>query len=230
MTQPPEILFTQEEMHSDVPCLLPDTRNQTDGLVLLRAVQPQSAAAAFFDPQYRGVLDKLSYGNEGVQRGQGRARLPQMTEADIRAFVLELDRVLQKSGHLFLWVDKFHLCEGIPPWLYGTEFETVDMIVWDKQRIGMGYRTRRSAEYLVVLQKRPKRARGVWTDHTIPDVWQERALKVHPHAKPIELQKRLILTVTQPGDWVIDPAAGSYSVLAACEATNRRFLGGDLLG
>ncbi len=224
------ILMPNDELTRDIPPILPDARNCVDGLTLLSALREESAAAAFFDPQYRGVLDKLCYGNEGVQRGQGRARLPQMAEGDICAFLLGLDRALQKSGHLFLWVDKFHLCEGVPPWLTGTQLEIVDMIVWDKQRIGMGYRTRRSSEYLVVLQKRPKKARHAWNDHTIPDVWAERAQKVHPHAKPVELQRRLILAVTEPGDWVIDPAAGSYSVLAACEAAGRRFLGGDLLG
>lgn len=231
MNQPHESIFLpQSLLPPNIPPLLPDARNRIDGLTLLSAIRQESAAAAFFDPQYRGVLDKLSYGNEGVQRGQGRAGLPQMAEDDIRAFLAELDRTLQKSGHLFLWVDKFHLCEGIPPWLKDTRLEIVDMIVWNKERIGMGYRTRRTVEYLVVLQKRPKRARGVWTDHALPDVWAERVPKVHPHAKPIELQKRLILAVTQPGDWVIDPAAGSFSVLAACEAAGRRFLGGDLLG
>ncbi len=224
------ILLPDDVLPGNTPPLLPDARNRVDGLMLLSAIREESAAAVFFDPQYRGVLDKLCYGNEGVQRGQGRARLPQMTEEDIRAFLKELDRVLQKSGHLFLWVDKFHLCEGVPPWLTGTQLEIVDMIVWNKERIGMGYRSRRTAEYLVVLQKRPKKARHVWNDHTIPDVWAERAPKIHPHAKPVELQRRLILAVTEPEDWVIDPAAGSFSVLAACEAAGRRFLGGDLLG
>lgn len=209
--------------------ILPCARNCVDGLVLLGAIREESIAAAFFDPQYRGVLDKLSYGNEGVTRGMRRCQLPQMKESVIRSFLLEFDRVLQKSGHLFLWVDKFHLCEGIPPWMAGTSLETVDMIVWDKGRIGMGYRTRRRAEYLIVLQKRPKRAKGVWRDHTLPDVWHEAASKRHPHAKPIGLQMRLIQAVTEEDDWVLDPSAGSYSVLAACNRTGRNFIGGDLL-
>lgn len=207
----------------------PDAPNQMDGIALMRALDDECISLAFFDPQYRGVLDKLKYGNEGVKRGQGRSALPQMDENTICAFLQEIDRVLKKSGHLMLWVDKFHLCEGIRPWVDGTRLETVDMIVWNKQRIGMGYRTRRTAEYLVVFQKRPKCARGVWVDHTIADVWAERAGKEHPHQKPGGLQEKLIRAVTNEGDWVLDPAAGSYSVLQACRATNRRFVGGDLI-
>ncbi len=209
--------------------ILPCERNCVDGLFLLGAVRDESITAAFFDPQYRGVLDKLSYGNEGVTRGMRRSQLPQMKEPVIHAFLLEFDRVLKKSGHLFLWVDKYHLCEGIPAWTTDTSLEIVDMIVWNKGRIGMGYRTRRTAEYLVVLQKRPKRAKGIWRDHTLPDVWDESASRRHPHAKPIGLQTRLIQAVTEESDWVLDPTAGSYSVLAACNAAGRKFIGGDLL-
>lgn len=42
--------------------------NQTqkmDGLVLLSKIKDETIKLAFFDPQYRGVLDKLNYGNEG---------------------------------------------------------------------------------------------------------------------------------------------------------------------
>lgn len=209
--------------------LLPNARNAADGLVLMRQILDNSIAAAFFDPQYRGILDKLSYGNEGVQRGKRRALLRQMDEQEISLFIREINRVLQPSGHLFLWLDKFHLCEGALPWCADTALELVDMLVWDKVRIGMGYRTRHKAEYLVILQKRPKRAKGIWQDHTIPDIWQERAnTATHTHAKPVELQRRLLLAVTKPGDWVLDPAAGSYSALQACQMAQRGFIGGDI--
>jgi site-specific DNA-methyltransferase (adenine-specific) len=202
--------------------------NKADGLVLMSALSNESIKTAFFDPQYRGILDKMKYGNEGA-RQKGRAALPQMDEETIRAFIQEINRVLMPHGHLFLWVDKYHLCQGIWPWLAGTDLEIVDLIVWDKGKIGMGYRTRRKSEYLLVLQKRPIRAKNCWTSHSIPDVWLEKITKTHPHSKPIELQKVLILATTKEGDWVLDPAAGSFSVLTACEGTGRNFIGGDIL-
>lgn len=62
-----------------------------------------------------------------------------MGEETVREFVSEIARVLAPSGHLFLWVDKFHLCEGVAGWLPGG-LKIVDMVVWDKARLGMGYR------------------------------------------------------------------------------------------
>lgn len=95
----------------------------------------------------------------------------------------------------------------------------------------MGYRTRRRAEYCIVLQKNPQRAKGVWKSHDIPDVVLERSSQApHPHAKPVGLQGRLIDAVSNEGDFVVDPAAGSFSVLDAAGKTGRRFLGCDING
>lgn len=210
--------------------LLFNTRQQMDGLDLLGALPEEAIPAAFFDPQYRGVLDYLSYGNEGVSRGGARSSLVQMTDI-IPDFISEMARVLLPSGHLFLWIDKYHLMAGFREWLDGEPLEVVDMVTWSKDRMGMGYRTRRFAEYLVVLQKRPTRAKGVWKVHDIPDIWVERVPRskgVHP--KPVGLQSALIKAVTNEGDIVVDPAAGSFSVMDACLDSGRLFLGCDLNG
>lgn len=205
-----------------------DYKNKTDGLLLLADIKDSSIPTAFFDPQYRGVLDKLNYGNEGQGRGKSRCELTQMGEETIMAFIQEICRVLRPSGHLFLWVDKFHLCQGVQPWLEGTELEIVDMITWDKAKFGMGYRSRRQSEYLLVLQKRPTKVKGCWFIHNIPDVWQEKVEKTHAHSKPVDLQKHLIVATTTEGDFVLDPASGGYSVFNACKDIDRHFIGGDI--
>ena len=208
---------------------LADQRLKLDGRELLRQFPDESVPLVIFDPQYRGVLDKLDYGNEGA-RQRGRAVLTQMPEETIKEFLRDITRVLKPSGHLMLWMDKFHLVEGIRPWLHGLPLATVDLITWDKGRIGMGYRTRRKSEYLLILQKLPTRAKGCWTVHDIPDSWLEKVQRTHPHAKPEQLQAALINAVTLPGDVVVDPAAGGFSVLRAANSVNRRFLGCNLEG
>lgn len=54
--------------------------------------------------------------------------------------------------------------------------------------------------------------------------------KNHTHAKPVELQKRLIKAVTNKGDIVVDPSAGGYSVLKSALEMERHFVGCDILG
>lgn len=206
---------------------LSNKKLEMDGLKLLSHLKDKEIKLCFFDPQYRGVLDKMNYGNEG-ERQSGRASLEQMSEETIISFIKEIDRVLVPSGHLMLWVDKFHLCEGVKPWIDGTTLNLVDMITWDKGKIGMGYRTRRKCEYLVIFQKSPLRAKGCWKVHDIPDSWLEKVKKVHPHSKPIQLQTALINGTTDEEDYVLDPASGGFSVFEACKLINRNFVGCDL--
>ena len=212
------------QSHIEDDCSL---KVKDDGLHFMSNISSETIPCAFFDPQYRGVMEKLNYGNEGARQVE-RAGLPQMSNEVITQFIQELNRVLTPSGHLFLWVDKFHLVEGVSPWLEGTSLNLVDLITWDKKTFGMGYRTRRTSEYLIVIQKTPKRAKGVWTNHSIRDVWSESA-RGHTHAKPEGLQETLIACVTEPGDCVLDPAAGGYSVMRSAIRCGRLFTGCDLL-
>lgn len=205
-------------------------KNKANGLDVLKSLKNESVKVVFFDPQYRGILDKMKYGNEGKNRGKERASLTQMSEETIKDFLIDIERVLKPDGYLFLWVDKFHLVEGVKPWFDELKsLECVDMITWNKQKIGMGYRTRRKSEYLVIIQKEPRHAKTTWKIHNIPDVWDEKITdKNHTHAKPIELQKTLIQATTEKGDLIGDFCAGGYSVLNACKLADRDFIGCDI--
>lgn len=206
-------------------------RNVIDGNELMHMMPKNSIKTCFFDPQYRSVLKKMAYGNEGVSRGASRCDLPQMSDDVIIKFIKEIERVLLPSGHLFLWIDKFILCEGtVKEWIISTDLQIVDLITWDKQKMNMGYRSRRCSEYLMVLQKLPKRAKDCWTLHNIRDVWGEKIVdKIHTHQKPRGLIEQLILATTQENDIVLDPCAGSYTVLDLCQKLNRNFIGADLI-
>src|SRR6516225_12504585 len=108
-----------------------------DALVLLRYLPDCCTPLVFFDPQHRGPLDKLAYGNEGA-RQKGRARLPTMPSDYIDACCREAARVLQPSGYLLQWVDTFKLCEAYHLRIADV-LKCVDLIAWDSQRIGNGY-------------------------------------------------------------------------------------------
>lgn len=201
-----------------------------DGLLLLQKLYDTSIPLVIFDPQYRGLFDQLKYGNEG-KKLKGRFQLPQMPDTVIASFLKEIDRILTPSGHVMMWVDKFMLINSIQSLVAGTSLKVVDFITWNKGRIGLGYRTRKKSEYLVIIQKPPVRIKGIWNVHNIPDVWDEKIInKNHAHSKPIELQKRLIEAVTKMGETVVDPTSGGYSTLTAANEVGRNFLGCDLLG
>lgn len=219
-----------ENNNTDFKSLI-NLRNKIDGLDLLKTIPENAVKIAFFDPQYRGVLDKLNYGNEGIKQGK-RVELNQMPDEVIENFITEINRTLTNTGYLFLWIDKFHLVQGVNEWIKNTDLKTVDLITWHKKTFGLGYRSRRVSEYLLVLQKPPIKAKVSWVKHDIPDVWIEKIEKGidHPHSKPLGLQTALIEATTKEGDLVLDPASGSFSVFKCCQNLGRNFIGGDLRG
>lgn len=215
-----------------LPKVKPDAPNKIDGLDLLASLDPACAKLVFFDPQYRGILDKQRYGN--ASRQSARVKLPQMDDALIAKFVTAILRTMKPGAHLCLWVDKFTVASGrhLLWWdRHVGALHLVDKFVWNKIVPAMGRRGRCYYEEALIFQKEPKRAKDVWKDRGMMDCWPESADRsLHVHAKPAQFIYRLIRCVTTTGDLIVDPCAGGYGVLAACQASGRRFVGGDLLG
>lgn len=68
----------------------------------------------------------------------------------------------------------------------------------------------------------------VWTD--IPNVKSNHVEKTeHPCQFPVGLAKRLILSLTNPGDLVVDPFSGVGTTAVAAVLTGRRAAGSDLV-
>jgi site-specific DNA-methyltransferase (adenine-specific) len=204
--------------------------NTMEGRQLLRTLAPASVHLIVFDPQYRGVLDHLSYGNEGARQSRRHA-LPAMDDQVICEFIAEIERVLKPSHHCLLWVDKYALGTGRHLGWLRPPLRVVDLIAWDTGKFGMGVRARGRMQFLLVIQKEPIRAKGCWHSNRIPDGWLEFAdYSMHPHAKPLTLLQALIKALTKKrGELVVDPAAGSYATLLAAAACGREFLGCDLV-
>jgi site-specific DNA-methyltransferase (adenine-specific) len=153
-----------------------------DALALLRSLPDCCTPLVHSDPQYRSNLDRLAYGNEGA-RQSARCRLPQMSDEYIDAVCHEAPRVLRPRGYFGLWADTFRVLEGFHLPLADV-FECVDLIAWDNQRPGNGYRARRRGSYLIILQKPPKRAKGTWRRKpSIPDRWIERIDRPRSHLR-----------------------------------------------
>ena len=72
----------------DFKKIKPNMKNKIDGFSLMDCISNLQIKTAFFDPQYRGVLDKLKYGNEGASRGKARHELVQMSEKTIIEFIV----------------------------------------------------------------------------------------------------------------------------------------------
>lgn len=210
------------------------TALQMDGLNLLAALEPGSVQTVFFDPQYTFDYPDGDYRAKGCleksDRNQKRRSLPQMSDEVIADFCHRIFTVLQPQGHLFFWCNMMKLTNATASTqVVDAGFMGVDMLTWDKVKMGMGYRFRKCCEYCLAFQKPPIRARDCWHDNALRDIWRERIkARDHPHRKPVALLERLILATTKENDLVVDPAAGSFATLEACIATKRNFIGCDI--
>ena len=91
---------------------------------------------------------------------------------------------------------------------------------------------------MLILQRPPTKAKATWFDHGIRDHWLEEFDREHwpekvdneiyPHVKPLGLISRLISAITERGDLVVDPAAGSFVVMRATHELGRDFIGCEI--
>lgn len=154
----------------------------------------------------------------------------------LRAFVRESKRVLRPGGYLFLWVEKRHILNREWHTWLPRGLAAVDVIVWDTlvgdpgAPDGRAWATSHAA-YLIVTQRPPRNPDPGWKQQAIPDVWREERIQHQPFVPtPPGLLARLIEASTNDGDLVIDPAAGTFTVLDVCKERGRVFLGCDLNG
>jgi site-specific DNA-methyltransferase (adenine-specific) len=180
---------------------------RSDAFEVLQSLPSDCTPLAFFDPQHRDTLDRLADSNEGA-RQKGRAQRPAMSSDYIDACGREMARILRPGGYLQVWAETFQLCEA-DHLRIADVLKCVDLIAWDNHRPSNGYRSRPRGDYLLILQKPPLRAKATWRDHGILSRWSE-------------MVKR------DPGDLIIDPAAGSFVVLRAALALGREFIGCDI--
>jgi DNA modification methylase len=97
-------------------------------------------------------------------------------------------------------------------------------IIWSKDRFTLG-RSDYQKQYEVMLYGWKRGGSHFWAGaRNQGDVWQVQKPRVndlHPTMNPIELIERAIVNSSRPGDIVLEPFAGSGSVLIACQKTGR---------
>ncbi|TQV72942.1 site-specific DNA-methyltransferase [Aliikangiella marina] len=136
----------------------------------------------------------------------------------------EVFRVLKPNTHFYLFCDQETMFEAKP---IGEKigFKFWKPIVWDKEKIGMGYHYRARYEFILFFEKGKRKL----NDLSIPDVLSiPRIWKGYPTEKPAALSKILVEQSTQENEIVIDPFFGSGSVGEASLSASRQFLGSDI--
>ena len=137
---------------------------------------------------------------------------------------VECYRVLKNHRHFYLFCDAETMFV-VKPIAELAGFRFWKPIVWDKQKIGMGYHYRSRYEMILFFEKGKRKL----NDLSIADVIQyPRIFRGYPTEKPVPVSEILIRQSTQPGECIVDPFMGSGSIGLAALQQNRDFLGNDM--
>ncbi len=149
-------------------------------------------------------------------------------EAYIKMLKSEFERVLKPNGAMFMFCDEKYypsIFKVFYPW------KTVQMIVWDKEKIGMGKPFRKRHELIVYANRESidyNRTEGITHFPTVMKCKPIGQDRVHGAQKPVKLISDLIEGFSNEGETILDCFMGSGTTGIACKNLNRTFVGIEL--
>lgn len=200
---------------------------QADAVTWLDGLESGSLDLVVTDPPYESLEKHRSVGTTTRLKKSAGSSNPWFAifpNARFPDFFRQIFRVLKNDRHFYLFCDAETMF-AVKPMAEAAGFRFWKPLVWDKERIGMGYHYRARCEFILFFEKGKRRL----NDLGIPDVL--RAPRIHngyPTEKPVALSEILVRQSSMPGEWVCDPFMGSASVGAAAITEGRHFAGADL--
>lgn len=198
-----------------------------DAVAWLATLDAESVDLAITDPAYEslekhravGTTTRLKHSKASSNDWFSifpNARFPELFR--------ELHRVLRWDAHFYLFCDAETMFVA-KPLAEQAGFRFWKPLVWDKQKIGLGYHYRSRYELVLFFEKGKRKLNGL----SIPDILSHpRIHGGYPAEKPSALSEVLIRQSSERGELVIDPFMGSGSVGVAAIGLGRSFMGTDV--
>lgn len=210
------------------PSVLGDVHvEQTDAVEFLRAFPDESIDLIVTDPAYESLEKHRAVGTTTRlkhSKASSNDWFQIFPNSRFPELFVEAYRVLKQDTHLYLFCDQETMFVAKPIG-EAAGFKFWKPLVWDKQRIGMGYHYRCKYEVILFFEKGKRKL----NDLGLPDVLSfPRVQGGYPTEKPAELSEVLISQSTHEGALVVDPFCGSGSVGVAARRLDRRFAGCDV--
>ncbi|MDQ3816387.1 MAG: site-specific DNA-methyltransferase [Acidobacteriota bacterium] len=166
------------------------------------------------DPPYG---DNVSYGPRNVRISGNKDPL-------ISLLVLsESYRVLKPNTTAYVFCGMRHVTLLRSYFAQYTRYKVREVIIWNKVSMGVGFPFRKQYECILVLEKGSPKYRN----HRMLNLLNFRRVSnpTHPHVKPLDLIKALILHSSNEGQLVLDPFVGSGTTPLAAKILGRDYVG-----
>jgi site-specific DNA-methyltransferase (adenine-specific) len=224
------MLQIENVTHKDLEIVIDFMRGETragfaysngDALSLLKDLPSESIDLVITDPPYESLEKHRAVGSEKIRRLKSWFDI--FPNARFEELFLELYRVLKNGSHCYVFCDQETMFLA-KPIAEKCGFKFWKPIIWDKQKIGMGYHYRSRYECVLFFEKGKRNL----TNKGTPDVLAySRVFNGYPTEKPVDLCEVFVAQSSLPGEIVIDPFMGSGAVGVAALRNGRHFLGSD---
>ena len=197
---------------------------QGDCLELMKDIPDKSIDMIIIDPPY-STPTITGFGRKQVKNVADLS----IQETYMKCLKTEFERILKDNAPVFIFCDDKYY-----PSIYRAfyNWQSVQMIVWDKGKIGMGKPFRKRHELIVYANRETIDYNRSEKITHYPTVLNYKVVtdkeKEHPAQKPTELLEDLIIGFSNKNDTVLDCFMGSGSTGVACINTNRKFIGIEL--
>ena len=202
---------------------------QGDCLELMKDIPGKSVDMVLTDPPYLcdySRHDSKSRFSKKIANDENNSA----NEGMIESYLQECFRIMKDNTAVYCFCN-YKKIDFFKQQIEKAGFNLKNIIIWDKQRNGMGDLSTTfgySYEFIVFASKGQPKIRG----KRISDVWQFARVKpkeqTHQNQKPIDLLKQAIEKSSDEGAVVFDGFMGSGSTGVACVNTNRNFIGIEL--
>jgi site-specific DNA-methyltransferase (adenine-specific) len=201
--------------------------HETDAVSWLRGLSNESVDLIVTDPPYESLEKHRAIGTTTRlkhSKASSNDWFKIFPNARFGELFTECYRVLKRNRHFYLFCDQETMFVA-KPIAEAIGFRFWKPLIWDKQKIGMGYHYRSRYELVLFFEKGKRKL----NDLGISDVIQvPRIHNGYPAEKPVAVSETLIRQSTQVGEIVVDPFMGSGSVGLAALTLGRSFMGNDL--
>lgn len=207
-----------------------------DSIELAKKLKPKTIQSIITDPPF-GVDNQsnMAVTDEGKEYARKIAN-DESPEVAIEVFTKVMESLLpalKDEGDIYI----FTAHQVLEEWLVFTSellephgFTRKAILVWQKDGPGMGdLKSWGMGCEFILYYKRGSRAATAPRRNNVLAFSQLRPNQlIHPHEKPLPLLEALIEHSTSKGDWIVDPFAGSGSLVRASRSLGRNSIGMEL--
>ena len=214
--------FVDEQDFLDAQNNLCAVLANADAKTILSKLKSESFSLILTDPPYRTISGGT--GGKNAPRGmlsKNDGKIFNFNDISFDEYIPECYRVLKQDSQAYFFTNFLNL-QPLMEAVQKAGFKIHNLLAWLKNNATPNRWYMKNCEYVLFCYKGKAKAIKECGSKTIHQFDNIKGVKVHETEKPVELLKMYINNSTEPGDWVLDPFAGSGSTLAASLLLNRK--------